>query len=282
MTTSRATGSFAAINEEMTMDVQGTASAVISVSGTFDGDITVVGANSGHSPEGGRLLFQSGVGALGANVIENAGSDISKEYRIVTGGERLILRATRWASGTANVDVYATDDASTVFVNGPVHGAFEQAVRAGRAYSAGAGDVQVQDGEFLNLTFENPPSSGRNAFLQIRSFQQDAAESLVFHIVSNPATIVGTLLTPLNLLDGGPASDMEMRYEVSVTALTGDTIGAGGFIPANGIPYDIAGDDFLRVTHPGQGFGFYVGGIGNNPAQASNISVVFGFYEEDE
>jgi len=279
--TKRIEGTIYALNDEIVIDVQGTASATISVSGTFDGDIAVVGANSGYSPEGGRLLFQSGVGALGSNLIVNSGAAIEKEFRIVTGSERIILRATRWASGSAKVDVYATEDPSTVFVNGPVHTSFEQAVRDGRGYSAGVGDVAVQTGEFLNITFVNPPDSGRNAFMQIRSFQQEATESLVLHIVSDPDPITGTLITPLNLNNGNPASDMEIRYEVDTTALTGASVGPGAFIPANGVPYDIDADIFLRVVPPGKAFGFYVGGTGSNPAQASKVAFVYGHYEED-
>jgi hypothetical protein len=117
-----ATGTIDALNEMIELDCPGSSSAVVSVTGTFDGVLTVTGSGETvqqDGTQGGRLVFKSGVGSIGENKIRNEGDSIDTEYRIVTGGKSVRVKATEWSSGSCVVRITASPNPSIIFINGP-------------------------------------------------------------------------------------------------------------------------------------------------------------------
>lgn len=272
-------GVFSASGQELVLDCQGAASAVVSVVGEFEGEIVCLGKAGPNAAEGGRLLFQSGVGSLGTNVISADGA-ISKEYRLVAGGGFLVLRAQNWVSGSAVVMVATTDPASIVFVNGPVHSALDEATRAGRAYSVGSGVQSVSTSNYLQVRFANPIGSGKRCYVVNRNFSNNRAsgsvnlEAGLFPV--NPATISGTAVTPNNLLPGGDASASTFEWLVDTNSL--GTPAVARILPVDGVQDNI---EILRLVNPGQSFAYQIQGAGVALASQARISFGMVWYEED-
>jgi len=277
------TGTLSAVGQKVTLNSEGTASAVVSIKGTFVGEITAYGAAAdGVSSQGGRIAFLSGVGSLGSNVVVNNGSDWDREFRFVTGGHSITLEATGWTSGTAEIELSVSPAASLVFVNGPVHNADEEAVRDGRGFVSNTGVVPVTNGNVLILTLQNPADSGVNLFITDRTFannQGAADENLEFVGYANPTYVPTTLGAGVNRKAGGPTSVGEFRYQVrSLTGLSvGGIMGVNTILP-NGVPYDL---EFLFVIPPSKGLGIVLAGAGQNIGNAVRTSIGLEWYEED-
>jgi len=270
-----------AADQVFSVSCVGTASAVISVSGTFTGIVRVDGASSGNGILGGRLLFKSGVGSIGGNTFEGTGVAFDREFRIVTGGERVVFTVESWSSGSANVEFLATKEASTVFVNGPVHDAEEEAVRNERGFVADTGVLAVTAGNVLITTLSNPSDSGVNIFLTNRTFANDqnaTATPLEFIGYANPTYVPTTIATSVNRRAGGPTSAAVARNQVrALSGLTvGGTQGVSTILP-NRTPYNLA---FDFIIPPAASLGLLIQGAGNNIGNAARISIGLRWYEE--
>lgn len=279
-----AQASLGSLNARLLVDVTGLASAMVLVegagnlslkfSGTVDGD--------GVGP-GGRRLWKAGVGSLGISAIDIAGP-ISSEYRVVLGGRYFAIDVPTYASGSVNVIVLAEQNSPVAFVHGPVHTALDEAVRGGKAYSAGTGVQGVSGGNFLNTKLVNPPGSGRNCFLFARRFENNVSGGSVpleYFGVANPVTALGNALTPLNLRTGGPESVMLASWNMATARLDSSpsTVNpVGGILATNGMPVVV---DVPRLIGPGQSFGHYVGGAGGGLAATARLGITWLWYEED-
>lgn len=277
------TGSLAANGATFEIDTTGSASAVISVSGTFIGTLTVTGSNdattTGASTNGGRLLFKSGIGSLGTNQIVNAGVAINNEYRILTGGKSIKVTMSAYTSGTATIKIVPSINPSLTFINGPVHDAMEEAIRAGRAFSVGTGVQAAAIGTYLKSRFANPSNSGVNCFVTLRSFTNNATGGTLPELqifTSVPAMTSPTAVTPSNLKNGAASSVVDFSWKMEATIL-GGTAGAGLIVPNSGVPRDI---NTVRLVQPGESFGYVLGGAGGILTSALRGSMVFTWYEE--
>ena len=115
-------GTITSIDDQVVLEAPGSGSATVVIKGTFTGTLQAVGSSTeDYATKGGRLLFQSGVGSTGSNKVVGDGTAINKEFRIVSGGRYIIIEPTAWTSGSATVEVYASQAASTIFINGPVN-----------------------------------------------------------------------------------------------------------------------------------------------------------------
>jgi predicted secreted protein len=283
ISTWQTTGTINSLNGTVELDAPGSSSAIISVSGTFVGSLTFTGSGATvaeNGIQGGRLAFKSGVGSLGTNVIDIKGTSVNNEYRIVTGGKSIRVKMTSYTSGTATVKITASAEASTVFINGPVHDAFEEAVRAGRAFSAGTGFQAITGSNYLKYRFANPANSGVNAFVTIRrTVTATTTEFLNSQLVINPSAITTpTVVTPSNLKTGGVSSLIEFTTKLEATALTGGIITGGLPIPLNGIPLNI---EVIRLVQPGEVFGYQIQGAGGPLSQSVSCGVAVIWYEEN-
>lgn len=273
----------AAANGTVTVPAAGSASALVSIAGTFTGTITLQGSTDGIT-WGNRLLFKSGVGSLGTASMTNAGTAIANEYRIVSGGLYIRALAGSTWSGSATVSIFASQDASTAFVNGPVHTAQEEAARAGRAFAASTPVVAAASGNFLNSYINNPSGSNVNLFVYKVTHGTDSTTTILQYNriggLSNAATAAPTAITPANANIGGAASNATLAYGMNATALAGTIIGTVGFIPINGIPADLP----LTPTRvaPGQSFGYRISGVGGGlfTGTPPNMKTSYFYYEE--
>lgn len=254
-------------------------SGTITVQGNFLGEILVQGSSFPDSPPGGRLLFKTGVGSIGSNVITGYGDGALVEYRIVTGGGDVIFTPQNWVSGAATLTFKPDPVAAIGFVNGPVHGAEEESVRNKRSYLASTGMLSVQATEALFVTLSNPAESGRNMYLENRIFSSTATISLEYKAYGNPTAVLSQTAAVLNRFVGADSAVMECKYQVATggTVVMGGTEGSGDTIPANGIPREWR---VLVVVTPGNSLGFEIKGSGNNIGQAARLGVTFEWYEE--
>lgn len=278
--TKRGYGILRQSGDEISVDVQGMASATVSVKGTFAGTIRFVGANNISAARGGRILFQSGVGSTGKNAVDFDGT-FEREYRVVAGGERLIIVAENWVSGEAEIDVYATEDASLVFINGPVRTTFEEEQNKGRSYSVGTSTQAVTTGNYLQFRFENPSDSGKRYRVTERWFANDqasGAENLETEFFPEYATPLtgATVVTPNNLNPSFNGSDAVFEWLVDSTTL--GTPALGQVLPNDGIMFKI---QVPRILNPGQSFAYQIGGAGSSVNNAARVAVTFVWYEED-
>ena len=281
------TGTISALNGRVELDAEGSSSAVISVSGDFVGTLTVTGSESTvaeNGIQGSRLLFKSGVGSLGSNSVNLTATTGNTEYRIVTGGKSIRVNASLYTSGTATVKIVASAQPSTVFVNGPVHDSLEQATRAGRAFSVGTGITEVTAGNFLNYIFSNPSGSGVNAFVTLRSFTNNRANGSVplevGQVISPVALDTPVNVIPANLRNGSGTSSMLFNYKAQAARIDSSPTTAnpiGLITPTGGIVLKV---ETMRLVQPGESFGFFAGGAGNNLASAARIAMNVVWYEE--
>lgn len=274
------TGTIAANGDEVVLYAPNCGSATVTVEGEFEGEILSVGANALGGPEGGRLLFQSGVGSIGTNVATGYGDEVSREYRILSGGDYIIMRGQNWMSGSVDVRIHAQHSPNIVFVNGPVHDSFEEAQRAGRAYSVGTGVQSVTSTNFLQMRFENPSGSGRRYFITQRLFSNNRASGSTnlelgfFPTYSTPLS-GATTVPGNNLRPGSPASSVDFEWVVDNTSL--GTPALGQILPVNGNQFKI---DVARIVEPGQSFAYQIGGAGGGLNNAARIAAAFIWLEE--
>jgi hypothetical protein len=258
------------------------ASATITVEGTFDGVLNVTGAINEGGTEGERILFRSGVGSSGLSKITGADGTVPREYRIVCGGDYVIIRGSSWASGSASIHIHTQEAPNIVFANGPIHGPELEAVRSERGFIASTGPQPVESGNVLVTTIQNPADSGVNLFLTDRIFGNSSgptATNLEYAAYANPTYLPTTTGNGFNRKRGFPVSTSSFNYEVrSITGLDmGGSLGTGAILP-NGFPYDL---QFEFILPPGNGLGFIISGAGQNVGQAVRVSIGFIWYEEE-
>ncbi|MBY6005375.1 hypothetical protein KUV62_15730 [Salipiger bermudensis] len=274
-------GTIDALNETVELDINNCASGIITVTGTFTGTLTVTGlATSTSTAEGGRLLFQSGVGSIGTNQIVGTGSAVSREYRFVAGGSVAKVEATAWTSGSVDIEIVAHAAPNTVFVIGPVHDAFEEAQRAGRAYSVGTSTQSVTASNYLQARFQND-STDKRYFLTQRLISNNRASGqtnleLEFFPTYSTALTGGTSVTPNNLKPGAASSAADFEYAVNGTSL--GTPALGQILPVDGVQFRI---DVNRIIEPGQSFAYQIGGAGGSLSNAARVALTLIWYEED-
>lgn len=276
-------GTLSADGETVELYAPNAASATITITGTFSGRITATGANRDDNiTEGGRLLFQSGVGHTGRNYIEGDFTDYNKEFRIVAGAEKIIVRASNWVSGTATISIDANQAASTIFVNGPVHDAEQAAVRDFRAFTASTGAQSVIQNNSIAAVLKKTIDSGVNVHLVRRLFSNnraDSGESLEYFAVGNPSAILANVGTGINRRSLGAPSASAFEWGVDTTANLGQLggfLGTGEILP-RGAPYT---RDFEVILAPGRGFGVIIQGAGNNVNNAVRVGITLEWYEE--
>lgn len=276
-----ANGTINGLAGEVIVPAHNCASGIITVSGTFEGVLEVVGSLTSGGPEGGRLLFQSGVGSIGTNKIAGYGSAVNREYRFVDGGEYVKVRAVSWVSGSVDVRISVSPAPTVGFVIGPVHGSFEGAQRAGRAYSVGTSVQAVSATNYLKYRFANPANSGKRYFVTERWFTNDQSsgdaniESGFFptYATDLPAS---TSVTPNNLLPSGGASDAVFQWNVNTNTL--GTPALGQVLPVDGVLFNIT---IMRIVDPGQSFAYQMGGAGGGLNNAARLAATLIWYEED-
>jgi hypothetical protein len=274
-------GVIAGDDETLILYSPNSASATITVEGTFNGVITVTGSSVEGGLEGERILFRSGIGSLGKATIDGSVGIAPREYRIVCGGDYVIIRGSSWVSGAATLHIHTQEAPNVVFANGPVHNADAEAVRAERGFLASTGPQAVTIGNILVSTIKNPTDSGVNIFLSNRIFANDnnpTDANLEYLAYADPTYEPTTTGNGFNRKRGFPVSIADFDYEVrSIVGLDmGGTLGTGAILP-NGLPYDL---EFDFIIPPGSGLGFVISGAGQNLAQAVRMSIGFIWYEE--
>jgi hypothetical protein len=275
-------GTLAGLGQTVEVPLNGASSGLWVLSSTnFIGTVVAEGCvEATCTTPGGRLLFKSGVGSIGTNAITLAGGVIAREYRVVTGGNRMRLRVTAYTSGTMSAIGFAQATPNLLFVNGPVHTAEEEAVRAGRAYIMSTAMQSVAAGSFLNATISNPTGSGVNVFVTMRMFecnQANGATPAEWTTYANPTTVPATTSAPVNRMLGGGASTTVFRYAVSGTALAGGTVADSGTVYTGGGPTP---NVIMSTLVPGQTGGVVIGGGGGGLAAAQRCKVSYAIYEE--
>jgi hypothetical protein len=280
-----ALGTLAADGDEVVIVAPSAASGIITFSGTFRGRITVTGATAeGAAVEGGRLLFRTGVGSIGRdNVLFTTDVPHEREYRFVAGGDRIIVRASDWVDGTANIKISASRSSSIVFVNGPVHDAEEEATRGGNAYLSGTGVVSVTGTQALFVKLENLSTSSANVFLMRRLFGGNRTANdpvLEYQAYSNPTMILSNVGPEINrrIGDANTAEAIWSWQAAGIGDITiGGTQGSGGFVPHLGLT-EVR--DVEVIIPPGESLGLVVTGAGANIGQAARLSISLEWYEE--
>jgi hypothetical protein len=280
-TTWQTSGTISALDGAVELDAPGSASAIIAIMGTFVGVLTFTGSGATvaeDGTQGNRIVLKSGVGSTGTNTVKHTGTSVDNEYRIATGGKSIRVKMTAYTSGTATVRITASAEPSTIFVNGPVHTSFEEAVRDGRAFSAGTGFQSIATTNYLKYRFSNPSDSGVNAFVTIRRTVTATTSAFLNSqlVISPDAMTTPTAVTPANLRTGGVTSDIDFTFKNDAAALSGGTLTGGLPIPLNGIPLNI---DTVRLVQPGEVFGYQIQGAGTL-AQPVSCAVAVIWHEE--
>lgn len=270
-------GTIDASDKELVMDIKGAPAARIAVSGTFTGALEVTGFdNAGNVVRGGRLVFKSGIGSAGEAFIYGDGA-VSREYAICGGSRYLSVRPVEWVSGSVQISMYASQTPFITFVNGAVHNAEEEAIRAKRSYLAGVADLTVSANQQLDYTLENPSGSGVNIFLGQRLFGHNGAQTLYYRAFVNPTADLATTGATINRYVGGAASAAVFKYEVRASgAAMGGIEGSGEPIHAD----TIRERDFQVIVPPGVSLGFSINGAGENINQATKLYSTLQWFEE--
>lgn len=276
----------AAEGDEYWIDCPDTSSAIINVTGNYDGVIEVHGSSllsdaAKNSVIGSREVFKSGVGSIGDNKIRNSGGDISNEYRISTGGQSIRIKMTSLNSGYAYVRFGASNNSSLSLINGPVHTSEEEAVRARRAYLASTGQQSVTSSQNLFFILSNPVDSNVNLFITERLFgtnQKTGATPIYYQAYSNPTAILANSASVINRFLGENGSSSTFEYEVNSpdNITMGGMEGSGEPIPLGGI---IRERKLLVIAPPGTRLGFAVRGTGGL-GSAIDIFSTLQWYEE--
>jgi hypothetical protein len=111
-------GILSALDDEFLIDVPESASALINITGDFNGQIEVTGSTA--LSDFATLWGARNVSPdYSTNIITNDGSPISAEYRIVTGGQSVRLKMIAYTSGFAGVRVVSTHYPSVVEIGNP-------------------------------------------------------------------------------------------------------------------------------------------------------------------
>ena len=274
-------GTISALGDKVTIACEGTASATVSIKGTFSGRIEVYGsAADGVTTRGGRLAFLSSTGSVGSNILVNNGTTWDKEFRFVTGGNKLTLEAIEWDSGSVEVQVSVSQASSLVFVNGPVHNAEEEAVRSGRAFLAGLSGTALTSGQEVHFILRNPATSTRSLYLTERLFASVASSNIEYKAYANPTNILTGTGVAVARKVGSQQSLAEFTFQVA----TADTIvlnGAGGSSEPIPITGEVRERKLLVIVPPDNSLGFTIRGAGNNLGQAARIWSTLQWYEED-
>jgi hypothetical protein len=277
------TGTISANGESVTLNINSVSSALITVSGTYNGTLSVTGKITDESTiEGGRKLFQSNVGSIGGNTIINDGTvNKATEYRIVAGGSQIVVKATAWTTGSVDIVIRGERASHLTFVNGPIHTALEEAQRQGRAFSVSTNVQPVTANNYFKSRFENPSGSGKRCFVVNRLFSNNRASGAVNLeaqlYVNDNQLATPTTVTPNNLHPGlNISSAVVFTWNASSTDLGGAAFSR--ILPVNGALDSI---DITRIVDPGQSFTYQIRGAGNSIQNAVRTSVAMIWFEED-
>lgn len=276
----RTSGTIDGPNQEVTLQCPGAAGAIVTFNGTFTGTLVSVGGTS--SIDGGRFLFKSGVGSVGTNKIEGDGTLLSREYRIIAGGDRYSIKSDGVFTGSVNIEIISSNSTNTVFGNGPFHNSFEEAIRDGRGFLTTTGIQPVSAGNIIACKLFNPSNSGVNIFIKNRLFGNNVAgtaPNLEYVAYSNPTiTTLSNINNGINLKSGSIVSAAEFSWDVddSANITMGGIQGSGEVLPR--------GESYSRpldfMMTPGNSVGYTIDGAGNNLTQAARLSIVLEWYEE--
>lgn len=158
----------------------------------------------------------------------------------------------------------------------------ESAIRDGRGFTAATGIQSVVSGNVFIATLKNPSPSTRRIILKRRKFGNDLEANstpLEYIAYGNPTYEPANVGAGLNLKGTTPFSNSEFKWEVrSIVNLDmGGQLGTGQILP-RGLPYERTLDFILG---PNSGVGFVIQGQGQNIGQATRISIILEWYEED-
>lgn len=270
-------------NLVMHVPCSGTSSAVVYIDGTINATISVTGGPDITNTKGKRILTQTDGGSTGRNALRINGA-IDEEFRLVTGGDLLKIELSDYVSGAVEVDVVCTEDPSIIFINGPVHTADEQAVRAGRAFVSAVPAQSVTTDQELHFVVSNPDGSGKNLIVTSRRFGAtvvNTSDRIEYVVTVNPATVLNQSAAPNNRYLGestSPAGTVHWQVAAVGAVSLGGTTGSSEPIPNNGTPVN---RELLVIIPPGTALGFTIRGAGNNSGQAARLFGTVEWFEED-
>ncbi len=247
--------------------------------GTFSSSDTVTG--------GARRLWKTGVGALAVSSDSLAGNQGSLEYRTVGGGYGQTVKLTAYTSGATLVTIVAVQQPTTVFVNGSVQNSDEDAVRAGRGFTASTGTQSVVAGQYLNLYIANPPGNTSRVIYTLRNVSCDNPSGQIapkWYGLPNPTTgLPTTAVAVLNRKTGGAASAVTAFVSngttlPDTTTTTPMASRTGGMIPTGGM----AGGpgSVVRTLEPGQSTVLTILGTASGVAANPYCTIDYFWYEE--
>lgn len=278
--TTRSSAVLNSSNLVMYVPCSGTSSATVHIKGTLSATLTVSGGPDVNNTVGPRMLMQAGVGSLGRHVLRVNGA-IDKEFRIATGSDVVKIALSNYVSGSVTVDIVCTEDPSILFINGPVHGADEQAARAGRGFVSAPSGQNVQAGNVLAFTLSNPAGSGRNILITNRKFAALASEDVEYLAYVNPTITLTQISASNNRFLGDTATAVGVfRWQTGTAAsiVMGGTQASGEPIPNNGVAVN---RQLLVILPPGTTLGFTITGSGNNLQNSARLFATIEWFEED-
>lgn len=280
--TAETSGTLSGLGQTVELTLPGSASAFWTIDTTnFVGTIMSEGClDDACEIPGGRLLFFSGYGSAGRSSVTFTGGTVRQEFRLVAGGRVARLRVTAYTSGTLAVRGYAQRAPNLVFVNGPVHTADDEAVRAQRAFIGGTGVQAVGSGQFLYVRLSNPPGTGQNLILDKRLFGSNIANNgapLEYQAWANCTNTLSQTANVVNRWLGAPSAPFSLTYQAGTGVVFDGTMGTGGSLPTGGNELQITTPIILQ---PGTSVCFQISGAGSGVPNAARINVSFiGYWE---
>jgi hypothetical protein len=272
-------GVISAVDDEITLPCPGSASATIHLAGTFVGTLEVTGAATVDSADNGkRIIIKSGVGSLGINTISLDGTH-DTEWRVVTGGYQITVRCTAYTSGSLTIRIGASNNPSSILIDGPVHSATENALRGSRAFLASTVKQPVTSTEILYVIIANPVDSGKFFYIENRRFSNDSASILEYQAYVDPtAVLTETGVVPNRYIGSAEVSSAVFTWQAAAVGVVtmGGTLGSAELVKAE----DITVRDVLVVLPPGKKLGFAVTGAGAAIGIAARLSITLEWYEE--
>ncbi len=281
------TGTLSAAGNTLTLECPGSTGANISVNGTWTGDVMVFGStDAGGTVQGQRIAYKSGIGSSGVSTISGNGSLVQKEIPVLSGGQRVVVKAQPNFVGSVGVTIIATPSPSVIGISGPVHTAEEEAIRNAHGFTFNTGIQTVTAGQYLNVIVKNPTNSGVNLFFRRRYFFTDRVHGdppLTFAQLTNPVDPGLTFTQGSNLqttptASPAPMSNCTLAFNVSGTHIdtSPPTVNPIQAIIDTQQPFIF---DTERMLVPGASLGYYVAGVGTAP-NAAQVEFLCNWYEE--
>jgi len=282
-----ATGTLTAVGNVLTLNCPGSVGAVVSVNGTWTGDIVVYGSTDAPGlVQGLRIAYKSGIGSSGIATITGNGALIQKEIPVLTGGQRITVQAQSNFVGSVALTIIATASPSVIGISGPVHTAEEEAIRNAHGFTFNTGIQLVGAGQYLNVIIKNPSNSGVNLFFRRRYFFTDrvfADAPLTFAQLTNPVDPGLTFAQGSNLQTAPTASPAPMSNCTLAFNVSGTHIDTS---PPTANPIQAIIDtqqpfifDTERMIVPGASLGYYVAGVGTD-GFIPQVEFLCNWYEE--